>query len=127
MIIFNIHPAIIFAIATACSIVIFFAIRLLLHFFYFNVLGKRPFINRSVDAIRRRGLPFVKRYGFLGLVIFVAIPLPTTGVYGGALLSWILGINWPTSLLAVMMGATVSNGLVALSAFGIMHAIHSVG
>lgn len=127
MILPNIHPAIIFAIATACSIFIFFAIRLLLHFFYFNVLGKRAFVNRSAEAIRKKGLPFVRKYGFLGLVLFVAIPLPTTGVYGGALLSWLLGINWPSALLAVMMGATVSNGIVALSAFGIMQAVHLSG
>jgi uncharacterized membrane protein len=122
-----IHPAIIFAIATACSLIIFFAIRLSLHFSYVKVLGKRPFVNRHVEAIRRRGLPYVKRYGFLGLVLFVAIPLPTTGVYGGTLLSWLLGMNWSTSLLAVMIGATVSNGIVALSAFGIMKAVHLVG
>ena len=123
-VLFNIHPAIVFAIATGCSLIIFFAIRILLHFFYVKVLSKRPFVNRRVEAIRRRGLPFIKRYGFLGLVLFVAIPLPTTGVYGGALVSWLLGMNWPTSLLAVMIGATVSNGIVALSAFGIMQAVH---
>jgi len=98
-----------------------------MHFFYVKVLGKRPFIDRCFESIRKRGSPYVTRYGFLGLVLFVAIPLPTTGVYGGALLSWILGMNWPTSLLAVMMGATVSNGIVALSAFGIMQAIHLAG
>jgi len=126
-ILFNIHPAIVFAVATGCSLIIFLAIRLLMHFFYVKVLGKRPFIDRCFESIRKRGSPYVTRYGFLGLVLFVAIPLPTTGVYGGALLSWILGMNWPTSLLAVMMGATVSNGIVALSAFGIMQAIHLAG
>ena len=116
-----------FAIATGFSIIIFFAIRLLLHFFYVKFFGKRPFISRRVETIRRKGLPIVKKYGFLGLALFVAIPLPTTGVYGGALLSWLLGISWPSALLAVMLGATVSNGVVALSAFGIMQAVHLTG
>ena len=59
---FNVHPATVFGIATGFSLVIFFAIRLLLHFFYVKVFGKRPFISRRVEAIRKRGLPLVKKY-----------------------------------------------------------------
>jgi uncharacterized membrane protein len=75
-----------------------------------------------VETIRRKGLPLVERHGFIGLVLFIAVPLPATGVYGGAMLSWLLGMKWQMSLLAVMLGATTSNGLVALAALGIVQA-----
>jgi uncharacterized membrane protein len=45
------------------------------------------------------------------------------GVYGSARLSWLLGMKWRVSLLVVLFGATVSNGLVALSATGTAHAV----
>jgi uncharacterized membrane protein len=105
------------------SVAIFFAIRLLLHFFYVAAAGRWPFLRRRVEAIRRRGSPLVEKHGFGGLVLFVAIPLPTTGVYAGAMLSWLLGMKWQASLLAVVLGAATSNGLVTLSTLGIAQAI----
>ena len=119
----HIHPAIVFAIAMVSSVAIFFAIRFLLHVFYLRVSGRWLLFNRFVERARARGSPLVKKYGFLGLALFIAVPLPTTGVYGGALLSWLLGMNWRGSLAAVMLGATVSNGLVALSVLGISQVV----
>jgi len=107
----------------ASSVVIFFAIRFLLHIFYLRVSGRWPLFNRFVERARMKGSPLVTKYGFLGLALFIAVPLPTTGVYGGALLSWLLGMNWRGSLAAVMLGATVSNGLVALSVLGISQVV----
>lgn len=118
----DVHPAIIFAIATANSVAIFFTVRLLLRVFYARASRRWSFVNRRVETIRRRGLPLVEKHGFIGLVLFIAVPLPATGVYGGALLSWLLGMKWQMSLLAVMLGATTSNGLVALTALGIVQA-----
>ena len=126
-VVFNIHPAIVFAIATASSVAIFFAVRVLLNMFYAKASAKWSFLNRRVEAIRRKGLPLVEKRGFVGLVLFIAVPLPATGVYGGALLSWLLGMKWQVSLLAVMLGATVSNGVIALSALGIAQAVHLTG
>ena len=119
----NIHPAIVFAITTASSIAIFFAMRVLLHTFYARAADRWLFIGRRVEGIRRKGSPLVKKYGFVGLVLFIAIPLPTTGVYGGAVLSWLMGMSWPISLLAIVIGAAASNGMVALSVMGIAQAV----
>ena len=65
----------------------------------------------------------VKKYGLVGLALFMAIPIPTIGVYGGTLLSWLMGMNWWSSLIAVVSGTTVSNSIVLLSVLGIIHAI----
>ena len=67
------------------------------------------------------------KYGLIGLVAFVAIPLPGTGVYGATLLSWLLGINWQVSLLAILPGAIISNGILALSVLGIVRGINLAG
>ena len=121
---FNIHPAIIFSIVTVSSVAIFFMIWFLMNVFYSKASGKWPFFNRVIEKVRRKGeTPLVKKYGLVGLALFMAIPLPTMGVYGGTLLSWLMGMNWWSSLIAVVLGATVSNSLVLLSVLGIIKVI----
>ena len=121
---FNIHPAIIFSIVTVISVAIFFVIWFLLNVFYSKASGKWPFFNRIIEKVRRKGeTTLVKKYGLVGLALFMAIPLPTMGVYGGTLLSWLMGVKWWSSLIAVVSGATVSNGIVLLSVLGIIKAI----
>jgi hypothetical protein len=35
--------------------------------------------NKYLDSLRKRGKPKVDKYGFWGLALFVAVPLPLTG------------------------------------------------
>ena len=121
---FNIHSAIIFAIVTVCSVVIFLVIWLLLNMFYSKAADRWPFLSRFIEKARKKGeTPLVKKYGLVGLALLMAIPLPTIGVYGGTLLSWLMGMKWKSSLIAVVSGATVSNSIVLLSVLGIIQAV----
>lgn len=55
----------------------------------------------------------VKRWGLLGLVLFVAVPLPGTGAWTGAVAATLLGIRpWP-ALLAITAGVVVAGVVVA--------------
>ncbi|UCB42859.1 MAG: small multi-drug export protein [Dehalococcoidales bacterium] len=121
---FNIHPAIIFAIVTVCSLLIFIAIWFLLNKFYSRASKRWPFLYQFIEKTRKKGeTPLVKKYGLVGLALLIAIPLPTIGVYGGTLLSWLMGMKWRSSLIAVVSGATVSNSFVLLSVLGIMQVV----
>jgi len=120
----DIHLAAILAIVTVSSVVIFLVIWFLLNVLYTRTLGKWSLINRFIERARRKGeSPLIKKYGLVGLALLMAIPLPTVGVYGGTLVSWSMGMKWWSSLIAVVSGATVSNSIVLLSAFGIRQAI----
>ena len=122
---FSIHPAVIFTVVTISSVVIFIAIWLLLNKFYSKASKRWPFFNRFVEKARKKGeTPLVKKYGLVGLALLIAVPLPTIGVYGGTLLSWLMGMKWRSSLIAVVSGATVSNSIVLLSVLGIMQAVN---
>jgi len=122
---FNIHPAIIFTIVTVCSVVIFIVIWFLLNKFYSRAANRWPLFNRFIEKARTKGeTPLVKKYGLVGLALLIAIPIPTIGVYGGTLLSWLMGMKWRSSLIAVVSGATVSNSIVLLSVLGIMQAVN---
>jgi uncharacterized membrane protein len=121
---FNIHSAIIFAIVTVSSVAIFFVVWILLNVFYPKASNRWSFFNRFIEKVRKKGeAPLVKKYGLIGLALLMAIPLPTIGVCGGTLLSWLMGMEWRSSLIAVVSGATVSNSIVLLSVLGIMQAV----
>lgn len=46
----------------------------------------------------------VQKYGFWGLIIFVMIPIPGTGVYAGTIASYLFGFERKRALLANTIG-----------------------
>ena len=54
------------------------------------------------------------RVFYFGLMFFVAIPLPITGAYTGALGAWVLGLDPKRSYLAISAGVLIS-GIVVTS------------
>ena len=120
----DVHPGIVFAIAMATSVILFIAIRLLLNMLYDTTLVRWSLFKQYVEKARMRGLPLIARYGSIGLVAFVAVPLPTTGVCAATLLSWLLGMKWNVSLLTILPGAVISNGIIELSMLGIVQGIN---
>jgi len=124
----NMHMISMLAILTVSSVAIFLILWFLLNVFYSKTSGKWSFINRFVEKTRGKGeSPLIKKYGLVGLALLMAVPLPTIGVYGGTLLSWLIGMKWWSSLIAVVSGATVSNSIILLSVFGITKAIGLFG
>lgn len=54
----------------------------------------------------------IEKYGAIGLLIFVSIPLPFTGVWTGSLLATLMNLHIKKSLLAIFIGTTMSGILV---------------
>jgi uncharacterized membrane protein len=50
----------------------------------------------------------VKKYGFWGLMIFVLIPFPGTGVYSGTIAGYLFGMNRKKAFLANVIGIFIS-------------------
>lgn len=50
----------------------------------------------------------------LGLIIFVAIPLPLTGVYTGSAIASFLSLGYWKSMFAILLGNIISGGIVVL-------------
>lgn len=59
-------------------------------------------------------------YEEIGLFLFVAVPLPITGGYMGALVSEVLGWDWKKSFVAISAGITVAGIVVFLAAEGVI-------
>ncbi len=57
----------------------------------------------------------VKKYGFWGLMIFVMIPLPGTGVYAGTIAAYLFGMDRKKAFLANTIGIFFSCVIVWIS------------
>jgi len=73
--------------------------------------------ERVVERARRKVHDPVEKYGYWGLAIFVAIPLPMTGAWTGALGAWVLGMNPKKSFLAITAGVIGAGVVVTAVAF----------
>ncbi len=71
-----------------------------------------------VGRVRARARPYVERYGLLGLTVFVAVPLPATGVWTGAIAAHVLGMPWKKTVLALVLGGLTSNVISLLACTG---------
>lgn len=56
----------------------------------------------------------IEKYGYLGIFLFVAVPLPGTGVWTGSLLSAMLGLKPQKAIPIVLIANLVAGGLMLL-------------
>lgn len=88
----------------------------------FALLRRVPWLGERVDALERRAHlkgRTVRRYRLLGLVLLVAVPLPGTGAWTGALVADVLDIRMRHALPAIVLGVLIAGGIVAAAASGV--------
>ena len=61
----------------------------------------------------------VRKYGPLGLMIFVAIPLPGTGAWTGALIAALLDMRLKSALPAIFLGVIAAGAIIAFLTYGV--------
>lgn len=69
-----------------------------------------------------KGAQKVQKYSFWGLFILVAIPLPGTGAWTGALVASLLDMRLKRALPAIAMGVAVAGLIVLLVTYGVISA-----
>ena len=61
----------------------------------------------------------VRRYGAIGLILLVAIPLPGTGAWTGALVAAVLGMKTRHALLPIALGVMIAAAIVLGVTYGV--------
>ncbi|SCJ37573.1 Predicted membrane protein [uncultured Clostridium sp.] len=61
----------------------------------------------------------IQKYKLWGLFLFVAIPLPTTGVWMGSLIAALMDIRLRSAVPIIFLGNLVAGGLILLLSHGI--------
>ena len=67
----------------------------------------------------------VKKYGFWGLFMFVAIPLPGTGAWTGALVAAMLNVRLKTAVPSICLGVVCAGFIVTCAYYGLLGPISS--
>lgn len=68
--------------------------------------------DKTVVRARAKLQEKVNKYGYWGIMLFVAIPLPVTGAWTGTLGAWVLGLDKSKTMLAVCGGVLISGAIV---------------
>lgn len=88
-------------------------IFLILLFFDFvtKLFFKVPFLKKLLEAIfarTRRKSEVIIKYEEIGLMLFVAIPLPITGAWTGSLAAYLFGFKFWKSILFIFLGVLIA-------------------
>jgi len=76
-------------------------------------------MDRLFAFTRKRADKKIRRYEHLGLLLFVALPVPFTGAWTGALIAYLFDLKFTKSLITIFIGV--------LMAASIMTAIKLIG
>lgn len=89
----------------------------------FRWLYRRPWWREKIDRIVKRAHlkgRMVRKYRIPGLILLVAIPLPGTGAWTGALVATLFGIRMQIALPAILLGVLIAGGLMTGVSCGVI-------
>lgn len=113
---FKMNPWLVFGLAVAGNMLpipfILLFLKPISEFLMRHHLGKRFF--EWLFARARKKTAEVEKYQTLGLTIFVAIPLPATGAWTGALLAFLLGMKFRHSILSILLGVVIAGVIMTV-------------
>lgn len=77
----------------------------------------------KMEAKAEKNKAKVLKYAFWGLVLFVAIPLPGTGAWTGALVAAMLDMPLKKAFPSIVLGVVIAGVVVALASYGVFELI----
>jgi uncharacterized membrane protein len=89
----------------------------------FNYLKKTKLFKKLVHKITDKSLNKsgnIQKYGAWGLLVFVAIPLPGTGVWSGSLAAALLDMRFKWAFPAILVGNLIAGILVMTLSNGVV-------
>jgi len=84
-----------------------------LHKLFYKISLYKKFFDKIIINARSKVEPKVKKYGYWGLLLFVAIPLPITGAWTGTVAAWVLGMDKKKSCVFVALGVVIAGLIVS--------------
>lgn len=91
----------------------------------FNYLKTTRLFKKLIEKITDRSMNTnslrIKKYGTLGLVLIVAIPLPGTGVWSGSLIAALMDLRFKWAFPAIFAGNVIAGILIMLLSSGVFN------
>jgi len=88
----------------------------------FSWMKKTKLFRPIVEKLEKKSMSKsdqIKKYEFLGLMLFVGIPLPGTGAWTGALIASLLGIKLKKAFWAIFFGLIIATVIMCIFSYGI--------
>lgn len=98
-------------------------------FFIEKILGfleKHNILTNIIHKLRERAIhksKGLKKMEFIGLMLFVGIPLPGTGAWTGALVAETLQMDRKKALLAIFLGVLIALVIMLVVSYGVLNQI----
>lgn len=111
----GIHPILAYTVCVLANLTVVPLVYIFLEKIHHHLMPisiYRDVFDRYVGKTRSRLHIKVEKWGYFGLTVFVAIPLPVTGAYTGTLGAWFLGMNKLKSFLAIALGVCIAGLIV---------------
>ena len=89
----------------------------------FNCLKKTKLFRPIVEKLEKKSMgksEKIQKYEFLGLVLFVGIPLPGTGAWTGTLLAAVLNMDKKKSFFTIMVGVFMASIIMMILSYGLV-------
>ena len=96
----------------------------------FDKLKKTKLFKPIVEKMEARAMgksDQIQKYEFVGLLLFVGIPLPGTGAWTGALIAALLDIKLKKAVPAIFLGILLALAIMSFLGYGIPYIISSFG
>ncbi len=87
----------------------------------FKWLKKFEFTAKIVNILETKAYAKghnIKKYEWIGLCLFVAVPLPGTGAWTGALIAALLNMNFKRSISSIFIGVLTASIIVGAVTYG---------
>lgn len=115
-IVYNINPLLVFFVSLIGS----FAPAPFVYLFFNKILVYMKTVkslNKFTNFVEKKvqkGSKKMEKYKEIGLITFVGIPLPTTGLWTGSAIAAFLGMNFKKSMVCVFIGGIISATIITV-------------
>ena len=89
----------------------------------FKLMKKTKIFHGLIERLEKRAMgksDQIKRYEFLGLLLFVGVPLPGTGAWTGSLIASLLEVDIKKSSVAIFCGLIMATVIMYVVSYGIV-------
>jgi uncharacterized membrane protein len=89
----------------------------------FNKLKKTKLLNKFVTKIENKAYSKkdkIEKSEFIGLLLFVGIPLPGTGAWTGSLIACMINMNKKKAFVSACLGALLAGLIMMIFSYGIL-------
>ncbi len=86
-----------------------------LHHQFYRIKLYRWLFDKWVLRTRKKAEEKVAKWGYVGVMLFVAIPLPVTGAYTGTLAAWLLRLEKRKAFPYLALGVVIAGVIVSIA------------